>query len=63
MYADLAGEAFVVGVVFGSMGAIALQDKRTFVPLFFVGIVAHLMFEVFGANRWYCKHGAACNVR
>ncbi len=60
MYPELAGEAFVVGVVFGAMGAIALRDKKTFTPLFFVGVVAHLMFEVTGANRWYCRMGVAC---
>ena len=50
----------MVGVVFGAMGAMALNDRNTFVKLFFVGVVAHLMFEVSGANRWYCDNGVAC---
>lgn len=33
------------------------------VSLFFTGVLAHLLFETMGANRWYCKHGNACRAR
>ena len=28
--------------------------------LFLTGFLGHLLFEVTGVNRWYCKHGHAC---
>ena len=28
--------------------------------LFFTGFIAHLLFEVVGGNKWYCKNGVAC---
>ena len=28
--------------------------------LFLTGVVTHLLFEFIGGNRWYCKHGFAC---
>ena len=30
------------------------------VHLFVVGIVTHLICEVTGMNKWYCKNGTAC---
>ena len=29
--------------------------------LFLTGFLAHLLFEFFYLNRWYCKHGNACS--
>jgi type VI protein secretion system component VasK len=26
------------------------------------GIVAHLLFEYLGANKWYCTNGVACKA-
>ena len=28
--------------------------------LFFTGFFAHLLFELVGGNKWYCKNGVAC---
>lgn len=28
--------------------------------LFFTGFVSHLLFEVTGINKYYCKNGVAC---
>ena len=63
---SLASEAVVVGAVlaaalaaawsvapFRSAGAAALAG-------FVVGVAVHLGFEAAGANKWYCRHGAAC---
>lgn len=30
------------------------------INLFLIGFVAHLGFELTGANHWYCKNGYAC---
>jgi len=29
--------------------------------LFLTGFVAHLLCEVTGVNKWYCKNGNACS--
>ena len=29
--------------------------------LFLAGVLTHLVFELIGANKWYCKHGNACS--
>jgi hypothetical protein len=28
--------------------------------LFLTGVIAHLVFEYTGINKWYCKNGVAC---
>ena len=28
--------------------------------LFLTGVIAHLVFEYTGINKWYCKNGIAC---
>ena len=28
--------------------------------LFFTGFLSHLILEVAGLNKWYCKNGVAC---
>tara|TARA_B100001057_G_C22475052_1_gene804203 strand:+ start:411 stop:659 length:249 start_codon:yes stop_codon:yes gene_type:complete len=30
------------------------------VSLFFTGFFAHLLFDITGGNKWYCKNGVAC---
>jgi hypothetical protein len=30
------------------------------INLFLIGFIAHLLFEVTGANHWYCDSGFAC---
>lgn len=60
-------EATVVGVV----TALALLVKYyvstdkgptdVFLKGFLIGAAIHLAFEAAGANKWYCKHGAACS--
>tara|TARA_A100001015_G_C14830964_1_gene648559 strand:- start:283 stop:528 length:246 start_codon:yes stop_codon:yes gene_type:complete len=28
--------------------------------LFLTGVITHILFEMFGGNKWYCKNGNAC---
>lgn len=30
------------------------------IGLFLTGFFAHVIFELIGLNKWYCKYGAAC---
>ena len=51
-------EAIVVGLVtLASSYVFDLTKKK---QVFIMGIIIHLCFEFAGANRYYCKHGAAC---
>lgn len=54
-------EAIVVGFVMLVIhyGLSMLLNKQLFV-VFLTGFIGHLLFEIFGANEWYCKHGKAC---
>lgn len=46
-------EACVVGVIMMFLGP--------FIPSYFLlGVIAHLLFEFVGANKWYCENGQAC---
>ncbi len=70
-------EALVVGIISAIVGliistALMYTDKNFklskyhFWPqvafaYFITGVILHLGFEAFGANKWYCKHGTACS--
>ena len=62
----LATEATLVGLVTAVTFAIVmlLAKPATVWGLlgvgFGVGVALHLLFEVVGANGWYCRHGHAC---
>lgn len=51
-------EALVVGLVTGL--AVVAHDPKTFADGMLLGVGVHLAFELLGANRYYCSHGAAC---
>ena len=55
-------EALVVGifvtVLHNLLAKFYKGDPK--ILLFMVGFIAHFLFEIMGANRWYCKHGSAC---
>ena len=65
-------EAIVVGVVFAIIGIVLiylssydthknhLQEVGTL--LFISGALGHILFELVGANAWYCKNGHACST-
>tara|TARA_B110000285_G_C15132107_1_gene624343 strand:- start:1827 stop:2003 length:177 start_codon:yes stop_codon:yes gene_type:complete len=50
----LSVEAVVVGLVMASL------KITTRLSVFWVGVIGHLLFELVGANKWYCKKGTAC---
>lgn len=31
--------------------------------VFIAGFLVHIICEIFGINKWYCTHGAACRRR
>lgn len=31
------------------------------ISLFLTGFILHLICEIGGVNKWYCKHGRACS--
>ena len=61
-------EAAVVGAVTAIALAIMLAfitpttTLHRLVTGFVLGVCMHLLFEMTGANMWYCKHGAVCIV-
>ena len=61
MFCTLAVEATVVGLVMLAIhyGLSMLMNNQLLV-VFLTGFIGHLLFEIAGANRWYCKHGKAC---
>ena len=54
-------EAFVVGLVMLVIhyGLSMLLNNQLLV-VFLTGFIGHVLFEIFGANKWYCTHGKAC---
>lgn len=69
-------EALVVGIVSGIFGLIIstlfmLPSKKfswkkydfwpqVLLSFFITGFLLHILFQLVGANKWYCKHGNAC---
>ena len=53
-------EALVVGLATGLLLSILPNFGNTFVTGFVLGVFAHVLFELLGANKWYCTYGAAC---
>ncbi len=71
-------EALVVGIVSGIFGLaistlIMMSSKnfswrkydfwpQVFLSFFLTGFILHFIFEISGANGWYCKNGVACRT-
>ena len=55
-------EALIVGItlviVFRLIHFINIEDIN--VKLFITGIIIHIIFELSGLNKIYCKNGVAC---
>lgn len=34
--------------------------KSVLLTFFISGVATHFLFEMIGANKWYCTHGNAC---
>lgn len=60
----------LVSWIFGSLFKVDLppvckdwnKNYAMEITLFLTGFFAHLLFEVFGANAWYCRNGNACKI-
>lgn len=54
-------EAFVVGLVMlGIHYGFSMFLNNNLLTVFLTGFIGHLLFELIGANKWYCTHGKAC---
>lgn len=54
-------EALVVGLIMLAIHYVSsLFIPNPIIVVFLTGFMGHLLFELIGANRWYCKHGKAC---
>lgn len=58
-------ELMIEGLVVGSIMVILhilmkryIRNEKTL--LFLIGLLGHFLFEVTGANKWYCKNGYSC---
>ncbi len=50
----------VIGwIIFTVLSSLA-TDNRLVATLFLTGAVLHLVAEMSGVNRWYCRFGQAC---
>jgi hypothetical protein len=55
-------EAVVVGLVMLAIHyGLSMMFKNQMLVVFLTGFMGHLLFELFGANKWYCTHGKACS--
>ena len=58
------GTGFVVSqFVKSDMPPVCKDWNKNFIMeicLFFTGVVTHIICELSGVNKWYCKHGNAC---
>jgi uncharacterized membrane protein len=70
-------EAIVVGIMTSILGTImsyifmVIEEKKLYVKFdfwmyvvlsnFFTGVLIHYICEYTGLNKYYCKHGNACN--
>ena len=55
-------EATVVGIVMLAIHyGLSMMFKNQMLVVFLTGFIGHLLFELLGANRWYCTHGKACS--
>jgi hypothetical protein len=54
-------EATVVGFVMLAIHyGLSMVMNNQLLVVFLTGFIGHLLFEIFGANKWYCTHGKAC---
>jgi H+/Cl- antiporter ClcA len=69
-------EALIVGIAVGILGFIIstcmMYMNKNFtikkynfwwqvmLSFFFTGFLFHLICQISGINKWYCKHGKAC---
>jgi hypothetical protein len=59
MYTKVLIEAIFVGILLVVVGMFTLKTKKI-VPLFLTGALVHIICEIVGLNKWYCKNGSAC---
>ena len=59
-------EAIIVGLIVIVIGCIISHflgrscDQKQIITLFLTGVITHVLCEITGANKWYCKNGHAC---
>ena len=72
--AKLLIEAFIIGlsvVIFGTIISYIIaiiEDKNIkflknismYIALFLIGFILHIIYDIAGLNKWYCKNCAGC---
>ncbi len=53
-------EALFVGILLVVVGKFTLGNNTDVKKLFITGVIVHIICEIVGLNKWYCKNGAAC---
>ena len=64
---DVVKEAFFVGILTIIIGIIIkffmnmiFKENNFILLLFIIGFIIHIICQISGINKLYCKHGAAC---
>jgi hypothetical protein len=61
MNVQVVEEAIIVGVIMQILyNILTRMGICKGMSVFMTGVIGHIIFEVTGANKWYCKNGSAC---
>lgn len=53
----------IIGIIIRNLPDVCKNWNKNYIMennLFLIGFIAHMLFEMIGANKWYCSNGYAC---